>query len=201
MRTIWMTVLLIFIVVSTSSFLFFKSKPRDYVDMAHEIRAKVGKQLAQKHHFAVVGITGGMMDCVYLVGLSFQIYRPMDRDEARYRLVDCVEEMLRAINENEEIRPYLKNYPFTTNNIRVDIFMSDPDGRHLYDPNFEVASISESNKIEYCTSVPNLATYKHKYEESYEEALALVKSDPKKYPLGFAQQNEVSRPCSNKRKR
>lgn len=187
MRSIWMTSVLAFITVLTTSFLFFNTKPRDYVDMAHEIRAKVATKLARKHHMAVVGITGGMMDCVYTVGVSFQMYRPMDRNEVRYRLVDCVEELLKAINENEEIRPYLKNYPFTTANIKVTIFMSDSDGRFLSDPYLEVATISGSDKIYYRTSAPDVPMYKNEYEESYQDALAMVKSNPRKCPLGFGQ--------------
>jgi hypothetical protein len=168
--------------------------------MAYEIREKVGKKLAEKHKMAVVAITDGMMDCVYLVGINFQMYRPMDRDEVRYRLVDCVEELLKAINEDEEIRPFLKNYPFTTNNIKIAIFMSDPDGRRLYDPNIDVASISSSDKIYYYTKAPNVPMYKNEYEESYEEALSIVKSDPKKYPLGLTQPNEGRKSCLKKRR-
>jgi hypothetical protein len=201
MRTIWITIVFIFIAVSTSSFLFFNSKTRDYEDIANEIRAQIGKKLAEKHMMAVVGISGGMMKSVNLVGISFQTYRAIDRDEIRYILIDCVEELLKAINESEEIRPYLKNFPFTMNNIRIEIFVSDSTGRWLYDPHIGVASISGGNKIYYCTTAPNVALFKNKYAESYEEALAIVKSDPKKYPLGLTQQNEGPKSCLKKRRR
>jgi hypothetical protein len=200
MRTIWITIVYIFIVVLTSSFLFFNSKTRDYEDIANEIRAQAGKKLAEKHKMAVVGISGGMMESVNLIGISFQTYRAIDRNEIRYILIDCVEELLKAINESEEIRSYLKNFPFTTNNIRIEMFISDTNGRWLYDPNIGVASISEDNKIYYYTTSPNAALFKNKYEELYEEALAIVKGDPKKYPLGLAQQNEKVNSSLKKRK-
>jgi hypothetical protein len=79
--------------------------------------------------------------------------------------------------------------------------MSDKDGRSLYDPNIEVASVLSNNKILYRTVAPEVAMYKNRYEESYEEALSIVKSDPKKYPLGLTQQNEGPKPCLKKCRR
>ncbi len=89
--------------ILSMSFSFFKN---DYVDIAEGIRDKVGKNLAKKHHMDFIGTTGGMIECVRLIGFDFSVYRIIDLDQARCIIVDCVEELLKAINENEKIRPF-----------------------------------------------------------------------------------------------
>src|SRR5690349_1050648 len=118
MKIMRLLIVLIVLAPITMSFSLFKSKPRDYVDMGREIRANVGKKLAKKHQMELISVGGGMNGSVYMIGLGFEIHHPMDRAEARERIVDCVEELLRTVNENEEIRPFLKNYPFTTKNVQ-----------------------------------------------------------------------------------
>ena len=104
MRSIWIFLFSLVMALIVMSFSFFKS---DYSDIASGIRNKVGKNLAKKHKMDFIGTSSGMMDCVRMVGFSFEINRPVSRDEARYLIVDCVEELLKAFNENEKIRPFL----------------------------------------------------------------------------------------------
>jgi hypothetical protein len=171
-----MIILLITLVPLTFSFTFFKSKKtRDYEDIANEISAKVAKKLTKKHQMDWIGEGGGMMGSVYMIGLSFEIHHPLDRNEARARIIDCVEELLTAINSNEEIRPFLKNYPFTTHNVQVAIFSDFPDGKEVFDPYITVVSVDENGFITFRTKEPNKTPYKNKYREPYSEALAMVK--------------------------
>jgi hypothetical protein len=159
------------------SFSFFKSKKvRDYAEIAREIRAEVGTKLSKKHQMDQIGVGGGMMGSVYMIGLSFQIFHPMDRNEARMRIVDCVEELLAAVNSNEEIRPFLKDYPFTSKNVQVSIYSSYPDGREALDPYISVVSVYISDNIHFSTVEADQSTYKHRYHEPYSEALAIVRS-------------------------
>jgi len=175
MRTARLIALYLVIAPLIMSFGFFKSQPRDHAVIAREIRAKVAKKLVKKHEMECVGVGGGMMGSVYMIGLSFQIHRPIDRNEARERIIDCVEELLTAVNQNDEIRPFLKNYPFTTDNVQVAIFIKDKNRRDLYDPNISVVSVFKSQEISYCTTEPDKMKYKTQIREPYQEALALVK--------------------------
>lgn len=164
-----------FVIASlTLSFSFFKSKPRDYEDIANEISAKVAKKLSKRHQMNLIGEGGGMMGSIYMIALSFQIDHPLDRNEARERIIDSVEELLTAINSNEEIRPFLKNYPFTTKNVKVAIFSVYPDGRKVYDPLITVVSVDQSEYITFRTKEPNKTPYKNQYREPYSEALVML---------------------------
>lgn len=172
--------MIVFIIILAPTFLsfsFFKTKPRNHADMAREIRSVVGNKLAKKHKMDVIGVSGGMMGSVYIIGLRFQIHHPMDRNEARERIVDCVEEMLAAVNANEEIRPFLKNFPFTEKNIDIAIFTNYPDGREVFDPDVRVVSVNKLGYVTYRTEEPNghLYEYKSVYRELYSEALAKLK--------------------------
>ena len=188
MRAIRFLMLILSIAPLMMSFSFFKPKQRDYADIAREIRADVGKKLAKKHQMDVIAVSGGMMGSVYLIGLSFQIHHPMDREEARERIIDCVEELLAAVNANQEIRPFLKDYPFTTKNVDLAIFTNYPDGKEVFDPYIRVVSIYESDEIDYATKEPNKVPYKNEYREPYSEALA---------KLNHAKLNNHCKGCPN----
>ncbi|CUI16929.1 hypothetical protein PNK_1312 [Candidatus Protochlamydia naegleriophila] len=77
MRFIGITICTLIAILSMS-FSFFKSKPRDYVDIAREIRGNVGKKLSKKHRMNLIGVGGGMMGSVYMIGLSFQVRHPLE---------------------------------------------------------------------------------------------------------------------------
>ena len=96
----------------------------------------------------------------------------MDRDEARAKIVDCVEELLADVNANEEIRPFLRDYPFTTKNVEVAIFTKYPDGKEVFDPYIRIVSVDQGDSITFRTKEPNKKSYKQCYSESYSEALA-----------------------------
>ena len=174
------TILFLLIAPLLLSFSFFKSKPRDYEVIANEISAKVAKTLIKRHQMDWVGEGGGMMGSVYMISMSFQIHHLMDRVESRERIVDCVEELLAAINSSEEIRPFLKNYPFTTKNIRVAIFTEFPNGQEVFHPNICVVSVDQSDNITFCTKESNTGPYKSKTREPYAEALAMIKGSKEK---------------------
>ena len=68
--------------------------------------------LQKRHNLQIVGVYESGMDCIKGLGFSFQILKPLNRNDARRIVVDCVEEFINELNHDEEIRPYLKNYPY-----------------------------------------------------------------------------------------
>lgn len=181
MQSIRIIIFIIIFAPLSFSFTFFKSKkPRDYEVIANEITAKVAKRLTKKHQMDWIGEGGGMMGSVYMLGLSFQIHHPLVRNEARELIVDCVQELLAAVNTNEEIRPFLKDYPFTAKNVQILIFSNYPNGKEAYDPYISVVSVATSDDIFFSTTEPNKNSYKNRYRESYSEALAMLKNQLEK---------------------
>ena len=154
--------------------------PADYIVMADQITEVVKDKLIKRYNMRVIGVAGGMADCVNLVGLSFQIRRPLSKERLREIIVDSVEEFLTSINKNERLRPFLKNYPFTAKEIEIEIFIVDNTGREVYDPEIMLAAAYRGT-VKYRTEdKDNKFGYKSTTEESYETALKIVKESLKK---------------------
>jgi hypothetical protein len=176
-----------FIAFMIVSLLFFKSynygikslnnqyDSPNYIVMAHKIRDKVATKLSKRYNMRVIGVTGGMADCVKVMGLSFQIRGPLSKTRLREIVVDCVEEFLIPINADEQLRPFLKNYPFTANELEIELFIVDDSGIKVYDPEIMIAAES-SGEIRYLTYERDAKFgYKSTVDEDYDTALKIVK--------------------------
>ncbi|HEV8052732.1 MAG TPA: hypothetical protein VGP47_09565 [Parachlamydiaceae bacterium] len=153
--------------------------PAYYVIMAKEISAKVQKTLSDRYKMKILGVKSGLADCVNVLGLSFQIQGPLSKEELRVVLVGSVEEFLTQINSNLELRPFLKNYPFTTNEITITIFIKDKNGQSLYHPDISLA-YSSTGEISFNTvDKNNIYGYESRERETYSTALVIVKDTNK----------------------
>jgi hypothetical protein len=157
-------------------FSFFDSDPA-YVKRAEKIMNKTMERLAKKHDMSPSGTTGGMIDTVNIVGFSFQKLEVLSKDEAREIVVDCAEELLRAFNEDEKIRPHLRDYPFTTENIKVSVFLKTSDYDRIYYPDFSVARVSSGRVVFSASEEGKVQLLTYKEEEPYEEALSIVRGE------------------------
>ncbi|MEI8124351.1 MAG: hypothetical protein WCG42_01190 [Parachlamydiaceae bacterium] len=175
-----MYVLIFTILVCGTYFMSNRHTPSKYVIMAHQIRTDVAEKLSKRYNMRVIGVRGGMAGSVNVIGLSFQILGPLSKEKLREILVDCVEEFLASINANEQIRPFLKNYPFTEKEIDITIFVVDASGRNVYDPDVLVAT-AFIGKIWYNTEdKDNEFKYKQEMEEDYQTALKIVRETKQK---------------------
>ena len=170
MKPLICATILICILSSFSPRLLFKKDEPD-VELAYRIREQLAQKLSKKYHMTTIGEVIAIPDHVLnLLGLRFQIQGPLTKDELRNILVDCVEELLCAVNSNKEIRPYLKNYPFTPQNIDIALFIDGLDGRDVSSPNIGIAAAS-GNKLFFYTKKPSEEYRYITEEETYEDAL------------------------------
>jgi hypothetical protein len=148
----------------------------DYAVLSNEIQGNVAKKLAKKYNMHIFGLGSGLADRVNLLGLSFNLLGPLPKDQLREILVDCVEEYLTSINSNEAIRLFLKNYPFTPNEIEIELFLKDKKGYTILYPNISVAT-SKGGYLRYHMSDDSIGPYKSSEKETYEEALKIVRNN------------------------
>jgi hypothetical protein len=161
----------------------YKKPPYDKI--VNDIMSRSGKRLAKKHGLRQIGIAEGMMGCVQLMGFSFQMYRKIDKNEARALVVDCVQDFLADINQDEEIRQYLEVYPFDANHVEIDIYINTPDRGDFFHPNLSVVSATDG-KIKYSTKDPkNRNKYKTREIETFEEAVEILKGECQQNPKVF----------------
>lgn len=172
------SIILIIIFSSFSLRSLTKNDKSQVVELAYNIRDDVAKKQSKKYNMIVQseGIEVPN-DVLNLLSLGFQIQGPLSKDELQRILIDCVSEFLCLVNSNEKIRPYLKNYPFTPQNIRVSLFVNDPGGGEVSPPHISIASASRNVlyfRIKDFSEPYNYVTE----EEPYKDALKLLGHKP-----------------------
>jgi len=92
-------------------------------------------------------------------------------------MVDLIQEHLKEINGNRKIRPYLRNYPFTLENLEFSIFIFHPDGS--FPPLNHINYISAHNGVlKYELTEPSLKEDSILLkQETLEEALEILKEE------------------------
>lgn len=139
-----------------------------------------GKLFAQKYNMQLAAMGGGAKEGkIWLMTLSFHRSGPkLSEKELRQLIVNCITDFLKAINQNEELKPWLAEYPFTPKNLRFSIINYDVNGESIYDPYFEVISWNEK-KLCYYAQSSEKEEYGYTIEkyETFEEALAILQKE------------------------
>jgi hypothetical protein len=144
--------------------------PNSKSQLANEISNRVALQLKKEQELYPCGFGSGMMNQIRMLALSFNYYNPIDIEQARELLIAAGNLLLKTINENEQIRPYLDTYPFQPKNIEIRIFLKplgsfDIEGKKL-------CGISMLDGIlEYEIHDPETKKLTTIYSETYEEAI------------------------------
>jgi len=95
-------------------------------NLCNKITCKIAIELKNELKLVPYGSGGQAMDQIKMLALCFIYREPVEIDQARKLLIASVDKFTAKINENEDIRPYLNNYPFKTKNIEIMIFIQDP---------------------------------------------------------------------------
>lgn len=160
-----------------SSFIFCnKADDRPpHVIVAEKFMERMKIKLIKKHHFNFLGTYNGMFKTINLMGFIFELDRNVTKDEGRRIFIDCMNEFLDAINQDDSIRPYLAVYPFDFDHIDMTIYFNKEDQAELHHPNLGLIT-KMKNSIHYYTydSESKRSDYKVDEKESFEEALKIV---------------------------
>ena len=165
-----------FIYLFVFSFILFscnKHQIPEYERIADAITAKTAKKMASERNLQLIGIGGGMMDNVRMMAMSFNYDHELTIEEGRELVVYCVEKYLSAINSNEQIRPYLKNYPFRSENIEIRIFLYKPGHQDVPIGALSVVG-AYTGTLAYKTREEESISLKRVHEETYQEALEIL---------------------------
>lgn len=153
--------------------------PVDYERLSDKVTYQVINELQKKHGLVFAGIGGGMMGNIREMSISFDLFHEVDLSEARALSIDCGQTYLQAINDSKELRPYLREYPFTIKGVRILIWIHKKHWLKV-----EVGSIcfiSLSNgTLRYRIQKPSeFDSNDILLEETYEEALKKLEIQPK----------------------
>lgn len=150
--------------------------------IAHQVMYKVVKILERRYQLHYIGrAEAGLKDYYTKMGLEFQVFRLVGKDEGRKMLIDCIGEFLKEINSNSKLLPHLQPSPFTVANIQISIYVYHPNGTSVKDP--EIAVFSTRDGIIQFGTDTQKEGYEYGYivyqKESYEEALKIVEAQNK----------------------
>lgn len=134
-----------------------------------QVIKKAFVQLKNEKNLYPFGTAGRMMNQIKMLGLSLHYYEPIDIEQARELLVYSTTLFLKMINDNEQIRPYLQNYPFTSENIQIRIYLQMPDGSEPETGKLTIAEMLEGN-LEYVVRNCETNRLTMLYEETFDEA-------------------------------
>lgn len=133
-------------------------------------------ELRSKYPLSIIGVGSGQEDKKrIMIGVSFLLNRSLSKDECRELLVDITEALLKNINQNEDLQPYLYNVPFSYKNIKIDVFLRYPDQSSIGYPHIFMFGLTKDN-IDYDVRYPNQQYGYSRQEEPYEEALKIVQA-------------------------
>ncbi len=154
---------------------FFDHQSPRYVKLAANITEKTAGKLKEQKNLYLIGTGGGMMHDIQMMAMSFNFYQEVDLKKARELVVYAINEYLVDINNNEEIRPYLHEYPFTAKNVEIRIFIYKPNGTNP--PLDKICYISAIDGIlTYYLDLPETYSRKAICKETYEKALRNISS-------------------------
>ncbi len=146
---------------------------------ADKVLLKASKAIERKTGVKCIGTGGGMMYEVHTLALSFQHKGDLDIASAREKIVQAGEIFLEEINSCEELKKYLKTYPFTPNNIEFYIWFKLQDQNS--DTKGKVRFVHCGDGIlSYYTYQPGVYPKTPFFEETYDEAKLRIDSENKK---------------------
>ncbi len=108
--------------------------------------------------------------------LGFHALRksPVSVDEARILIIKYAEKLLARINSDGAMRPFLDHYPMGVNDIKLSIGFYDKKQHQYNDGSVAYVLIFNKNVI-YCRKNPKNGDFEDLQQETYEEALNIVK--------------------------
>ena len=149
------------------------SSEPEYIRYIDAISSRVADQIEKEFNIHC-GVEGGSMpNNIALVRLGFTAQRRATLEEARIMHVRCTEMLIKAINADERIRPFLAEYPFPPSRIELSISFRGPSGS--WDCDGTINFILEAHDTISCfITDPIDSIITSFYEEPYAEALKIV---------------------------
>ena len=112
-----------------------------------------------------------------MLSVDFECYQEMNISQARKLLLECVDGFLAEINRTPELKPFLREFPFTFRNVDISIiFISEKSRNFIHSPSIASARIDDELLMFMIYPEDKLKILK---KETYEEALKIVEQESK----------------------
>lgn len=132
-------------------------------------------------------IDGKTINDIEEISSKFTSFHPVTQEEARELIVLATEKLLKIINNNETLRPYLKEYPFPANRVKMRICFRNNRYGTFHEGSMEDVTL-EGDEISYFQRIPSSEENKEEKliltetivfaSEPYQEAVKIVENTP-----------------------
>jgi len=141
-----------------------------------EIGKKVFCQLKKekKLHVCESGWDLRSKEKIQVMHCGFFYFDEIDIAQARELLLAAGNLYLATINENERMRPFLENYPFTLENIEICIFLQNRDGSKLSPEKLCILSFTKGILRYEIGALDSKGYLTEICEEKYDEAMQKI---------------------------
>lgn len=144
-----------------------------YCKYADQIVDEYIAYMKKNYQLYCEGRGGGFLHNVNNIDVSFVGTKNLSIEDTRILIVKSVEELLKRINENTNIQPYLSHYPFTERGLSLIVSLCKKNGERV-DSDFIALAFVAGAKVYYSFYDHKEHCLKNLYEESYQEALKIV---------------------------
>ena len=155
----------------------------DHVKAAYRIMHEHIDDMKNDYGARPYGIGGGFLENVNKLRIHFVVVGSFTVEEARRFLYQTSQQFLKKINDDEEIRPYLSDYPFTANNLSYSFFVRNEDSQKVIFESFEDydGHVSDfgiyEGKISYSISTQDKLGYQDVHRETFAEAEEILRNE------------------------
>ena len=146
------------------------------VRSVNEIVDAFEKEMKEQYDLRCTGQGGSMPYDIQKIGVRFVRHQQTTIEEARELEIQSTERFVELINTHEEIRPYLRDYPWDHNRTEVVIAFRDNRGKDY--PEGITLVLQARDQIIYYGPKKFPNDIDHLKEESYAEAKKIVESSP-----------------------
>ena len=146
--------------------------PIGYEEMSNALTTVAGRKLKKEKNLCPFGF-GGQGNKV--LRLCFCYYQMVNMKEARELLVYAVNEFLEIVNNNQDVKPYLHNWPFTEKNIDIVIYFYLPSGYSVPPKELTIVSSNEG-RIKFYNRGPDGRLFVF-HRETFDEAEQIIKNE------------------------
>ncbi len=130
----------------------------------------------KQYKLVCYGSGGAFFEQVNEIFFSFVTLGPKSLEELRVVMITITEDFLNRINNDEEIRQSLANFPFEPNNLKFRISLMSKDGKFIINKGAGKELLRSvlllKGKLSYEIENEETAGLQDVHEETYEEALS-----------------------------
>lgn len=155
----------------------------DYIGTVNTIVSRETKKIRKEEGLELFGYGGAMCDGIKSITITFASYQTVDLAEARRMIVRQIERLRNAVNAKEDLKEHLIPYPFPINGMEVSILFLQKSGKFIeygcvWLGTGGVSHVSQiKDELFYSSYNPRTKLLEDYFNETYEEALAIVNAE------------------------